>query len=363
MESAIQENQRGNMRVRSIWQKCICLAAGLLAAGLLAGCGQSDEKIQSAMAMIKDFDYQGALAELDTAQEEGENLRLINRARGIAHIGLTEYEEAIQCFREALAGSNGLVEDVDFDLNYYLAAAYAKDGQYALAEETYDAILTLRPNEVDACFLRGNARMNLAKYEEAREDFDRAIALVPGDYDMLIEIYEILDQFGYQEDGREYLQTALSVGGKNMDNYVIGRIHYYLGDYERAYLALEQAKDKGNEESYLYLGRAYEATGDYNYAANVYNSYLNVHSGSAELYNQLGLCEMARGDYQKALEAFQAGMKLEDNPILQTLSFNEIVAYEHLGRFDTASALMHNYLNNYPDDELARREYNFLVTR
>ena len=351
------------MGARLIWQKCICLTAGLLLAGLLTGCGQSEERLQSAMTLIRDFNYREALTVLDTAQEEGENLRLINRARGIAYMGLTDYQEAIQCFQEALAGSNGLVENVDFDLNYYLAAAYAKSGQYALAEETYDAILALRPNEVDACFLRGNARMNLAKYEKAREDFDKAISLVPGDYDMLIEIYEILDQFGYQEDGKAYLQTALSVGGKNMDNYITGRIYYYLGDYERAYLALEQAKDKGKEESYLYLGRAYEATGDYNYAANVYNSYLSIHDGSAELYNQLGLCEMARGDYQKALEAFQAGMKLEDNPILQTLSFNEIVAYEHLGQFNTASALMHNYLNNYPDDEQARREYEFLVTR
>lgn len=351
------------MRVRSIRKKCICLVAGLLAAGLLTSCGQPEEKLQSAMVLIKDFDYQGALAELDAAQEEGENLRLINRARGIAHMGLTEYEEAIQCFHEALAGSNGLVEDVDFDLNYYLAAAYAKSGQYDLAERTYNAILAMRPNDVEACFLRGNARMNLAKYEDAREDFDKAVALVPGDYDMLIEIYEILDQFGYEEDGREYLQAALITGGKSMDNYVTGRIYYYLGDYERAYLALEQAKDKGGEASYLYLGRAYEATGDYNYAANVYNSYLNVHDGSAELYNQLGLCEMARGDYQKALEAFQAGMKLENNPILQTLSFNEIIAYEHLGEFATASALMHNYLSNYPDDEQARREYEFLSTR
>ena len=59
-------------------------------------------------------------------------------------------------------------------------------------------------------------------------------------------------------------------------------------------------------ESYLYLGRAYEATGDYNYAANVYNSYLEKYEGNAEMYNQLGLCEMTRGEYGKALEAFQA---------------------------------------------------------
>lgn len=345
------------------WKKYIYTLGCLLTVMLLAGCGQAGEKTQNAMGLIQSFDYQGALTELDTAEEEGENIRLINRARGIACMGLTQYEQAIEYFRAALSDSNGLVENVDFDLNYYLAAAYTKNGQYSQAEETYDAILALRENEVDAYFLRGNVRMNLMNYQEAREDFDRALSMEPGDYDMLIEIYEVLEHFGYISEGQAYLRTALDAGGKNMDNYVAGRIYYYLGEYEKAYLALEEAKEKGGEASYLYLGRAYEATGDYNYAANVYNSYLSAYDGSAELYNQLGLCEIARGDYQKALEAFQAGMQLEDNPILQTLSFNEITAYEYLGEYEIAAALLNNYLNNYPDDDQARREYDFLSTR
>lgn len=344
-------------------KKFIGTVALFLLAVLLAGCGKAGEKTQNAMALIKSFDYQDALAELDEAEGAGENIRLINRARGIAYMGLTQYTKAIECFQAALSGSNGLVENVDFDLNYYLAAAYTKDGQYSQAEETYNAILALRENEVDAYFLRGNVRMNSSNFEGAKEDFDRALKMAPDDYDMLIEIYQVLEHFDHTDVGRAYLQTALDAGGKKMDNYVAGRIYYYLGEYERAYLALEQAKEKGGEESYLYLGRAYEATGDYNYAANVYNSYLSSHDGSAELYNQLGLCEMARGDYQKALEAFQAGMQLEDTPILQTLSFNEITAYEHLGEYERAAALLNNYLNNYPDDAQARREYDFLSTR
>ena len=81
------------------------------------------------------------------------------------------------------------------------------------------------------------------------------------------------------------------------------------------------------------------------------------------MYNQLGLCEMAKGEYQKALEAFQAGMQLENSGMIQSLAFNEIVAYEHLGEFEKAYVLMGSYLNSYPDDEQARREYDFLSTR
>lgn len=340
---------------------------GLLAAAMLAvtltGCGGEGERTQGAMELIQNLDYRGALEQLNLAEENGENARLVNRARGIACMGLTDYEQAAAYFEAALAGSNGLVQNVDFDLNFYLAAAYTKSGRNIEAESIYDAILALRPCAEDAYFLRGNVRLALNNYEGAKADFDKVISMDTHNYDRLIEIYEVLDYYGYGGDGQAYLRTALESGDKEMDKYASGRIYYYLGEYQNACLDLEEAREKGGVESYLYLGRAYEATGDYNYAANVYNSYLEKYEGNAEMYNQLGLCEMTRGEYGKALEAFQAGMQLENTTMMQTLAFNEIVAYERLGEYAQAYILMGNYLNNYPDDQQARREYEFLSTR
>ena len=277
---------------------CAAVCAGVILA--LGGCGGEGEKTQSAMGMIQELNYTEALEMLDAAQEEGENLRMVNRARGIAYMGLTDYAQAAACFKEALAGS---------------------------------------------------------------EDFDKVISMDPYNYDRVIEIHEVLEYFGFGEDGKVYLRAALENKDKPMDKYAVGRIYYYLGEYQNACLALEEAREKGGAESYLYLGKAYEATGDYNYAANVYNSYISKNGGTAEVYNQLGLCEMAKGEYQKALEAFQTGKRMENATMLQTLSFNEIVAYEHLGEFKQAYELMGTYLKNYPDDEQAKREYEFLSTR
>lgn len=351
------------MTGREICRRGSCIAAALGLSALLAGCGRSEQKTAEATALLQQPDYRAALAMLEEAEEAGENERLINRSRGIAYMGLTDYEQAVEAFEAALSFSDGRIQDVDFDLNYYLAAAHAKLGEYAEAEEIYNAILALRPQEEDAFFLRGNVRMSLGSFEAAKEDFDRVISMNPENYDRLIEIYEVLDYYGYKEVGREYLQTALASESSRMDNYVIGRIYFYLGEYQKAYLALEDAKEKGGAESYLYLGRAYEATGDYNYAANVYNSYLSRDTSNAEIYNQLGICEMAKGEYRKALDAFQAGMKLGDGALMQSLSFNEAVAYEYLGEYEQAYALLTKYLENYPDDEQAEREKDFLSTR
>ncbi len=351
------------MSIQKISKKIILSAATVLCLAVFGGCTSTGESTGKAMSLIQNMDYQGALAELELAEENGENLRMIQRARGIAYMGLTQYEPAISSFEASIAESNGFLEDMDFDLNFYLAAAYTKNGQYDAAEQIYNAILDLRPGEEEVYFLRGNVRMALGDVEGAKADFDKAVEYAPEDYDRLIEIYEVLAYFGCEEDGKAYLRAALNHADEDMDDHIVGRIYYYLGEYQNAYLTLEEAKQDGNIESYLYLGKAYEATGDYNYAANVYNNYLSKYSGNAELYNQLGLCELARGEYENALAAFQAGMQLETVGIMQTLSFNEIVAYEYLGEYEQAAVLLENYLKNYPDDAVAKREYNFLSTR
>ena len=344
-------------------RKCILpfMAAAIMIT--LSACGATNENITAGMSAIKALDYQSALASFETAGQNGEDERLIYRGMGIAYMGMTDYAQATACFEEALHLSNGLVEDMDYDLNYYLASSYTKENRLSEAEATYDAILTMKPEETDAFFLRGNVRLGLGKTEEAKADFDKVAAMEPQNYDRLIQIFEVLNYYGQTEEGKKSLQDALEQENSKMTAYDKGRMYYYLEQYQQAYVALEEARDGGSAEAYLYLGRAYEATGDYNYASSVYNSYLAKDTSNAEIYNQLGLCEIAKGDYEKALTAFQAGMNAENNGIQQTLSYNEIVAYEYLGEFQKATVLMESYLQNYPDDAKAQREYGFLSTR
>lgn len=344
------------------WKRTLTVVVSILTATICMGCGETP-KTKEAMQLIEELDYQGALTVLEEAEELNENARLIARGRGIASMGLTDYESAVTYFKEALALSDGMVQNVDFDLNFYLAAAYTRIGEYTLAEKTYNAILALRPEEKEAYFLRGNVRMALNRYVEAKEDFDKVVAMEPANYDRIIDIYEILAHYGYKEIGQEYLQNVLNQGEKKLTANVIGRIYYYLEEYQKAYIALEEAKNKGGLESYLYLGRAYEATGDYNYAISVYNSYLGKAGESAEVYNQLGLCQMKIKEYRKALEAFEAGMALGDKDMQQALAFNQVVAYEYLGEYAEANKKLADYLRSYPDDETAIREKAFLSTR
>ena len=205
--------------------------------------------------------------------------------------------------------------------------------------------------------------MELGYYEAAKQDFDKAISLKATDYDQLIAIYEVLDKFGYREVGNEYLQSALGADNKEMGNYDKGRMYFYLEDYESARNYLEQARDAGDAQAAYYLGRTWEALGEYNYAASVYSSYLKDQDESALIYNQLALCQMQLKEYDAALAALEEGLALEDASLKQTLLFNQIVIYEYKGDFSKAASLMAAYVKNYPDDVNAQREYEFLKTR
>lgn len=343
------------------------VAAGcfaLLSAGMIAGCGASEGKyVREGMNFIDSMEYQSALEDFSRALEEKENERLAYRGMGIAYMGLTEYGKAVENFQKCLQLSDGMVQDVDFDVNYYLAAAYYKSGQYREAEKTCSAILALRPKELKAYLYRGKARLAMDEYEKAKEDFDCLIKKNPQDYDQLIEIYTAYEEYGYRETGEENLKQILAEYSDSMGDYDRGRICYYLQDYVRACQYLEQSKDEKSADSCLYLGKAYEATGDYNYAASVYNSFVTENPEDARVYNQLGLCRMKQKEYRQALEAFQTAMNIEDNNMMQILRYNEIVALEYLGDYKKASVLMENYISMYPDDSDAQREAKFLKTR
>jgi len=336
----------------------------LVCASMLTGCGGDNTKTEEGMQQISALQYANALALFEEAEESGENARLIARGRGIAYLGQARYQEAVACFLEALSLSDGFVQDIDYDINFYLAEGYIGMGDYVAAEDTYSAILGLyeRPQ---CYYLRGCVRLLQGSYTAATDDFNHAVAMAPKDVDMVIRIFEVLQANGYRDSGLEYLDSALASYESTMSALNRGRIYYYKEEYQTAAVALDEARqaDANNSNASLYLGMTYEAIGENNYATSVYESYLARNPQDAVIHNQLAVCRMKLGEYEKALSSIQAGMQVGNPAVKRSLSFNEIVIYEHLGEFQKAQALMSAYLATYPSDEVALREQIFLCTR
>ncbi len=345
--------------------RILCVAAMLLMTVILPGCGVPKAKgdTLAAYEQLEALEYEGALMALDMAEEAGENKALIARARGIACMGLAEYEEALNCFKECLSYSDWRLDEIDFDVNYYMADAYEKTSDYVSAVQTYTAILDLKEKEVLAHYKRGVDYLILNDHDAAVEDFNRALELAPDDYDLRIEIAGRLSETGYEEEGKRYLEDFLAEKEKKLSDYDKGRIYFYLDDFESAKSYFEDARDEDDQNTILFLGKTYEMLGDYNYATSTYQNYLTKHPEAAIIYNQLGMARIQSGDYAGAKDAFSTAKSLGNTGIDQTLAFNEIVASEYTGDFQTARNLMDGYLKKYPDDQEAIRENIFLSTR
>ena len=355
----------GGSMDRRYSRKIQCALAVVLTGVCLSACGEGEQVsyLKQGMDAVEALEYDEALNCFASAKEAGEDEQLVYRGMGLSYMGMTQYSDAVTYLEAALHSGGGRVEDIDFDINYYLATAYYKNGQLQDASNAYSAILALRPKEKDAFYLRGCVKLAQDDFEGAQADFNEAVALDSKNYDQMIRIYMALEEYGYKDAGLIYLQNALTENEKSISDYDMGRICYYMGDYENARSHLSNLKTATEYGAALYLGRTYEALGDYNYASTIYAQYTENDQTKAEIYNQLGLCKMQMGEYDEALAAFQAAMNIEDNGMMQTLKFNEIVTYEYKHDYKTAATLMSSYQRSYPDDATAKREYEFLQTR
>ncbi len=340
------------------------LSAAIMGTALLAGCSFPHEEkgVKEAFALIETGEYKKAMAKLDEAEKNGEDAQLVLRGKGIASMGLSDYEGAVGYLEKALSESDGHVTGLEYDISEYLAVAQYRSGDKEGAEETCSAVLDLDNGNAQVYYLRGKAELGLGKKESAVDDFNAAIAARSKDPDLYINIYESMRNAGYEEEGNSYLKSAMEL--TSLNNYQKGRLYFWRGEYESARDCLETAqKEGGRPEVVLYLGRTYEALGDTSYAAQLYRNYIKENPGDAGICNQLGICEMTNKNYQEALDAFEQGIAANDNETMQSLKYNEIVAYEYLSDFKKAAVLMETYLKTYPDDETAKREYAFLASR
>jgi tetratricopeptide (TPR) repeat protein len=343
------------------------ILTGVVAVGMIAvtGCGSksSNENIQAGMDLVEQYDFQGALDCFDLAFLNNEDLELSYRGQGLAYMGLGNYADAEQSFLESIANADAKLTSLEYDTNYYLASAYMKQGKYAEAQEIYSAIIALKKKDTDAYYLRGCALLNQGKYDDAVSDFEKAISLDSDNLDLVINAYAQMQEAGFGEEGKAYVQEFLETNDKKLSNGEKGELYYYLEDYENARICLDTYVNGNDAQMALILGQTYEKLGDMNYATVVYQTYLENNAPTAALYNSLGICYVNQEKYSEAAEAFQNGIDLGSSDYLQELKFNQIVANEYLGDFQTAKSLMQDYIQSYPDDSNAKKEYEFLISR
>jgi tetratricopeptide (TPR) repeat protein len=125
----------------------------------------------------------------------------------------------------------------------------------------------------------------------------------------------------------------------------------------RAELHLAQAvKDKPTPEARHALGKVYLAQGKYDQALSEFEESLKGNQNTAQVYNDIGVAQLEKGDFNRSLDSFNRALQLDGNS-LEAL-FNRALCYEKLSRSNEARADWNEYLNrdsSSPWSEEARR--------
>lgn len=331
---------------------------------LFTGCKEvSSQYYDAGFAFLENGQYSEALNNFSMSLKTERETKECYRGQGIALIGTKAYDEAAESFLKALSLSSGSIQEIDYDINYYLGYAYRLGGHYEEAKEVFDAIIMLKPKDTDAYYQRALCNLQLGDLTGADEDIATIEARNAGNYELFLELFFSIKEIGQDRYADSFLQAILDNSDKKMSDYDKGRMLFYIENYSEARVYLEKAKDAANPETYLMLGKTYEAINDFQYAASLYNSYLDIKGNNAAVYNQLGICRCKQGDYESAISAFSFGLNLDDPDWNKTLLYNEAVAYELMGDFETARDKFSEYGKLFPSDETVKKELTFLETR
>lgn len=192
--------------------------------------------------------------------------------------------------------------------------------------------------EVDVLVLRANNMLNTGKYEEAREYFDKALAILEKEENktelavIYLTIADTYRKMGDTEKFLEYSQIAYDIKKNDEDDYMINslcnmiRAYIELGEFEiaRKYCKIGLAssiksRNRYNEYRVLkFYADIYKAQNNYEVAIEYISKCIDIVEGLndtkilADLYIELG--ELYSGSSkEKELEYYQKGVFMYKN--------------------------------------------------
>lgn len=226
---------------------------------------------------------------------------------------------------------------------------------YDLARKSFDKVLKLDPDNVDARLQRAKANVGLLDYPAALFDYDAVIKLHP---DNISALNGRADTFYKQGNFKQALvaaQQALAVNPQHADSLLLSaRAQIGLGEHLQAIEAasrLIEAKDKSGDlaAAYAVRGDALFQTKKFAEARNDYSSALEINGNDRSIFGKRARVEFELHNHNAAIaDATQAIFADSTNPELHMLRGS---SHEKLGQLDKALADYDKAVGLKPDLE------------
>ena len=288
---------------------------------------KSKNIFEQANADLEEANYDYALNEYQACISAGYKLAQSYRGSGIVKLRTGDYQGAIDDLTNALNDEKTGKSDRK-DLLEYRAAAELKAELYdqAMADcQTLAEDYSLNANDY---YLTGCVALAMDSYDEASSNFTEAYG-EDATYDRAIQIYEAYLDKDMEADGTRYLEAALSSEAKDaQDHCDRGRVYYYMEDYSNAKKSFWKQPRRIIRKHCFFWEWYILPRMMWKMPRQCTSSIFSAVGDSAKGYNGLALCDIRSGDYDSALDNITKGLPTAATDEMQSLLFNEIVAYE-----------------------------------
>lgn len=302
------------------------------------------------MAFLGSGEYEDALKQFQLAQNLDPDNQDAWRGLGITYFFTEQYAEAVDALDKALNECRMNVNNTEYDIMWYRAAAETAMRDYEAAEYTYNALLELEGDQAPIYYYRGDIYCRMNEKEKAIADFDKAVSLEGNGYDLYFDIYNSLQEQGWVKEAEGYIsqcKTPDAVDTSKMSSTDLslyqGMILYLEGSYKAAVEQLSVQELKEDYKALTYKALAYEGLKEYKHALTTYKSILKLYPNVAESYNSIALYMMRRGKEKTAVSYLEKGVNSCPAADRKVLYYNMVTAYEQKGDYKGAQDALRQY--------------------
>lgn len=208
------------------------------------------------------------------------------------------------------------IQDATVWVNIGKEAYQKKD--FASAIVAYDEALLRDEFYTEGWKLRGDALMELGKYEEAALSYERAITIDKNNPELLGRKGRALYLLGEYQEALALFTRAVSLNPNiftNQDGYgdVLSALNR-LTEADIAYTTALKIEPKNNE-TWNKKGEVLSRMFRNDEAVAAFNQSILLYPDSAEVWNNLGSVYFSMGQMQSALTAFEKAISLDENYI------------------------------------------------
>lgn len=290
----------------------------------------ADSLVVKAGSLVATGAYEAALAVFEDALRLESGHRPALRGKAACYVRLSRRPEALETYKRLLAK-----EPRDLEALHAVARIHAEDRRWRECLEMVDTILRLRPNEVAALDLKGDALSNLGRRPEALAAYEAAAAVDPTDDNVRQKIEEV------RVDVPGLLSRALIASAS--------------GNYAQALILFDDILEVEPSNVNALIGKAvaYRRSGKGQEALNCLDLVLGVQPNNASALLNRGNILLEEGDADGALEAFDRLTQLYPNDEEAWAAQGEVLL--QMGRDDDAMRAYTEALKLSPGDEGIQR--------